>query len=48
MWKQFADATGRVCRQPLQDIPQVQVGIMSVEPGRVDQTHHCSRPLACT
>ena len=42
MREQFTDATGRMCRQPFQDVLQVQIGVMPVEPGRMSQAHHRS------
>jgi hypothetical protein len=38
--KQFVDAVGRLRRQPVQDVLQVRVDIMAVEPSRMDQAHH--------
>lgn len=45
MWKQFVDATARVCRQALQDVLQVQIGIVPIEPVRINQGYHRRCPL---
>jgi uncharacterized protein len=48
MWQEFLDTTGRLCRQSLQDVLQIDIGIMAVQLGRLDQTHDCSPPLTAT
>lgn len=44
--QEFADAAGRLGRQLLQNVPQVDVGVMPVESFRMNQAHHCSGALA--
>ena len=46
MRQQFADLTGALRGQATQHITQVRVGVMPIEPGRLDQTHYCSATLA--
>jgi hypothetical protein len=46
MREQFANTTGGLQWQPFQDVFQIGVGIMAVEPGRVNQAHDGRGPLA--
>ena len=46
MRQQFFDTTGRLCRQSLPDVLQVDVGIMAIQLRRLDQTHDGSATLA--
>ena len=47
MRQQLVDATVHVRGQPRQHILEVSPGIVPVELGRHDQTHHRGGPLAC-
>ena len=46
MGKQLCDLTGPLRGQPLQYVPEVLVGIVPVELGRLDQAGDGGRPLA--
>ena len=46
MRQQFANATVGLSRQTGQDILQIEVGIVSIELGRLDQTHDGGGPFA--
>ena len=46
MRQQLLNLAGLVRRQPGQHILEVGVRIMFIEPSRLDQAHHRSRPLA--
>ncbi len=43
MRKQLNNLTRPLCRQAGDDILQVRIWIMPIEPCRLDQTHDCSR-----
>ena len=47
MWQQFFDLAVLVRRQTNQHIFQAGIGIMPVELGALNQTHHRSRALPC-
>lgn len=46
MREQFANTAGGLRWQPFQDVFQIAVGIVAVEPSRVDQAHGGRSPLA--
>lgn len=48
MRQQFLDTTGRLCRQSLQDVLQVSIGVMAIQLCRLDETHDGSRALTAT
>ena len=48
MRQQLFDATGRMRGQALQNVLEVSVGIVPIEPCRVHQAHHRSGALART
>ena len=47
MRQQLVDAAGRLHGQPLEDVPQVCVGIVPIEPRRMHQAHDCGGALTC-
>jgi hypothetical protein len=46
MREQFTNTARRLRRQPFQNVFQIRVDVMTVEPGRVDQAHDGRGPLA--
>ena len=46
MGQQFADAAGRLRRQPLEHVADVGIGLEPIELGRVDQAHDGGGALA--
>ena len=48
MRQQFLEATGGLRREPLEDVFEVEIGIVAVELGRLDQAHDDGSSLTST
>lgn len=48
MGEQFADAAGGLSWQPFEDVLQIRIDVVAVEPGRMNQGHDGRSPLAGT
>ncbi|KPY14360.1 hypothetical protein ALO54_200217 [Pseudomonas syringae pv. philadelphi] len=47
MRQQLVDFTRPLCRQPRENILQISIRIMPIQPRRLDQTHDRRCPFVC-
>jgi hypothetical protein len=40
MWQQLIEAASGLCREPCQDVFQIEIGVVPIKLSRLDETHH--------